>query len=203
MLVESSLILEYLDREYNGGGLMPKGRAREAAARHWLLKCLSVHDAINSLTFSTAQREKILAGKTEDEIAAMLARMPDPIKRMKRKDLLDNGLASVYVEQALMTLRATFANMQMALADNNWISGPAFGIADIALVSYIDRLQRLGFGGLWAASTPRIGDWLASMQARPSYISEVSAKIDPAAAEKMRESGGKFWPALKQHGLHS
>ncbi|MEM7464146.1 MAG: glutathione S-transferase family protein, partial [Pseudomonadota bacterium] len=102
VLYESSLILEYLDREYNDGNLMPAGKAAEAGARLWLLRCLSVHDAVNSLSFSTAHRDRTLASKTAEEIAAMLANMPDPVKRMKRKDLLDNGLASVFVQQALL-----------------------------------------------------------------------------------------------------
>ena len=34
VLVESSLILEYLDRAYNDSKLMPRGRAAEYEARH-------------------------------------------------------------------------------------------------------------------------------------------------------------------------
>ncbi len=203
VLVESSLILEYLDREYNNGQLMPSGRAAEAAARHWLLKCLAIHDAINSLTFSTAFRDRTLANKSAEEIAASLARMPDPVKRLKRKDLLENGLNSVHVSQALRILRRTFAEMDAALERSGWISGPDFGISDIALVSYVDRLERLGFGGMLEEPAPRIAGWLSAMQARASYRSEVSGRIDHAQAEKMRASGGKYWPELRQRWLHS
>ncbi|MCY4137327.1 MAG: glutathione S-transferase family protein [Rhodobacteraceae bacterium] len=203
VLVESSLILEYLDREYNDGWLMPPGRMAQAAARHWLLKCLAIHDAINSLTFSTALRDRTLASKTAEEIAASLARMPDPLKRLKRKDLLANGLESVHVEQALRILRRTFAEMEAALERSEWMNGPEFGISDIALVSYIDRLERLGFGDMLKAPAPRIAGWLSAMRARASYRSEVSGKIDHAAAERMRLSGGKYWPELRQRWLHS
>lgn len=199
VLVESSLIIEYLDREYNAGELMPKGRAAEAAARYWLLRSLAVHDAINSLSFSTAHRDRTLVGKTPGEIESMLAKMPDPVKRMKRKDLLENGLSSIYVQQALRHLRQVFAGMGAALGKGDWISGPEFGIADIALISYIDRIERLGFEGLWTQSAPRIGDWLSAMQARPSYQSQVSGIIDEAVAEKLRNAGPKYWPTLERH----
>lgn len=202
VLLESSLILEYLDREYNDGRLMPSDRADEAAARHWLLKCLAIHDAINSLTFSTAQRDRILASKSEAEIAASIAKMPDPVKRLKRKDLLENGLSSVHVEQALNILRRTFGDMQAALERRDWISGPEFGIADIVVLPYIDRLDRLGLADL-LASTPRVADWLSVMQARPSYRSEVAEKIDRAGAEKLRCTGEKHWPTLKRFWLRS
>ena len=193
---ESSLILEYLDREYNDSRLMPVGRAAEFAARHWLLKCLAIHDAINSLTFSTVQREQILAKKTAEEIAASIALMPDPIKALKREDLLKNGLDSIHVTQALKILRRAFSDMDDALKHSTWISGPDFGIADIAVVPYIDRLERLGFGALMRDT--QISDWLTAMQARASYQTEVRGKIDPSAAEKMRSSGDRFWPVLEK-----
>jgi len=196
VLVESSLILEYLDREYNHSRLMPKGRAAEYVARHWLLRCLAIHGAINTLTFSTAMRDRTLASKTPQEINAMLAKMPDPTMRSKRKDLLDHGLASGYIQPALKQLRRTFADVGQALRQSDWVTGPDFGIADIALVSYIDRLERLGFEGLWTLSEPRIGDWLAAMQGRPSYASEVRNKIDANAAAKMRAGGQKHWQEL-------
>lgn len=203
VLVESSLILEYLDREYNDGRLMPSGRSAEAATRLWLLKCLAIHDAINSLTFSTAQRDRTLASKSAEEITVSLAKMPDPVKRLKRKDLLENGLESVHVEQALRILRRTFAELEVALEHSKWISGPNFGISDIALVSYIDRLERLGFGDMLKAPAPRISGWLSAMQARASYRSEVSGRIDHAAAERMRTSGGKYWTEIRQRWFHS
>ncbi len=198
VLVESSLILEYLDREYNDRRLMPTGRAAEYTARHWLLRTLTAHDAVNSLSFSTAYRDRTLSSKTPDEIAAMLAKMPDPAKRMKRKDLLENGLSSVHVEQALRSLREIFADMARPLSAGDWISGPEFGIADIALVAYIDRVERLGFEGLWTSTEPRVGIWLAAMQARPSYQTEVSGRIDPEAAGKQRQAGREYWPELER-----
>lgn len=203
VLMESSLILEYLDREYNNGRLMPSGRVGEAVARHWLLKCLGIHDAINSLTFSTAQRDRMLANKSVEDIAASLVNMPDPVKRLKRKDLLENGLESVHVEQALGILRRTFSEMGAALEHSEWVSGPDFGIADIALVSYVDRLDRLGFGDMLTAPAPRIADWLSAMKERASYRSEVSGKIDPVAAKKMRSSGEKYWQKLRHRWLRS
>ncbi len=196
VIVESSLILEYLDRQYNGAGLMPDGREGEVAARGWLLRTLSVHAAINSLTFSTGARDLTLATKTPDEIKAALDKMPDPIFRLKRADLTENGLVSPFVRQALQVLRRTFADMDKTLASGPWITGMDHGIADVALLSYIDRLERLGFEGLWADSTPRIGDWLLRMQDRPSYELAVRRQIDEDSAKRTRQAAEKHWPAL-------
>lgn len=201
VLGESSLILEYLDRTYNEGRLMPPGRAAEFAARHWLLRTLSIHDAINSLTFATAQRDRIHATKTPEEIAAAVAKLGDPVKRMKRQDLLDNGVSSAHVDQALITLKRCFADMDRVLAEHDWISGADFGISDVAVVSYIDRLGRLGFSEMLAAPFPSISVWLRAMQNRASYHDEVAGKIDPETAKKMQAAGQRHWPELQQRWL--
>lgn len=196
VLVESSLILDYVDREHNGGRLMPKGRAAEATTRHWLLRCLGIHAAINTLSISTAMRDRVLASKTPEEITAALARMPDPVARDKRRDLFDKGLDSVHVDVAIATLEATFRDMTKALSPGPWICGQTFGLSDIALVSYIDRLQRLGFEGLWQDRHGGVSDWLTEMQSRRSYEVEVRDRIPAGQAAKMREAGARHWPDL-------
>ena len=150
---------------------MPSGRVAEAAARHWLLKCLTIHDAINTLTFSMASRDRTLAGKSAEEFAASLAKIPDPVKRLKRKDWLENALDQVHVEQALRILRRTFTETESALARLEWIGRPDFGISDIALVSCVDRLERLGFGGMLMGLAPRVAGWLAFSDAGTGALS--------------------------------
>lgn len=192
VVLESSLIIEYLDRVYNKGRFMPRGPAAEVEARHWLLRCIDIHAAINTLSFSTVMRDSIVSTKSPAEIEEMLAKMPDPVARMKRKGLFDNGVESGYLRQALLVLARTFKDMDVALAKGDWVSGAEFGISDIALVAYVDRLDRLGFEGLYNDANPRIAEWLERMQARPSFKAEVIAKIPASQAEKMKAGGAKF-----------
>lgn len=198
VVVESSLILEYLDQYYNGGMLMPSDRTLATTARHWLLRTLSVHAAINTVTFSTGARDQILASKTPEQITASIAKMPDPVAQIKRTDLLTHGLSSIYVSQALGQLQRTFTDMEKALVQQSWITGPAFGIADIALLSYIDRLDRLGFSGLWGDENAPISGWLARMKARPSYDTAISQHIPLAVADKTRQAAGAYWPEVQR-----
>lgn len=197
VLVESSLIAEYLDKTYNEARFMPKDPAREARVRHWLLRCLSVHAAINTLSFSTFMRDKALETKTPEEIEAGIAQMPDPIMRNKRRDLFSHGLKSDYVEQALRHLHRAFGDMETDIGGGDWVSGPDFGLADIGLVSYVDRLDRLGFAGLWTEGFPAVGFWLERMRARPSYATAIEAFIPAPMAQSQRAGGEKHWPGLK------
>ena len=196
VLVESNLILEHLDRVHNGSGLMPSEPFAQANARHWLHRCLALHDAINTLTFSTVNRQKALASKTKEQIRESVAKIPNPAMRMKRQDIYDHGLQSRYLEQALVTLRDALADMSDILQSRDWITGPEFGIADIALLSYFDRLERLGLEGLWD-DAPEVAVWLSRMQARPSYKTELLDKVSHDAAAQMRQVGSTFWPEIK------
>ncbi len=198
VLVESSLIAEYLDRTYNEGRLMPSDAAQQARVRHWLLRCLSVHAAINTLTFSTFMRDKVLAAKTPQEIEAAIARMPDKVQQAKRRDLFANGLGSIYVDQALLHLRRGFADMHADIAGGTWVSGPAFGLADIALVPYIDRIERLGFEGLWRSEFPAVGAWLTAMRERPSYAAGIATFIPDDMVQEQRSAGATYWPTLEE-----
>ena len=198
IIVESSLIAEYLDKTYNGGRLMPDDRVWEVRTRHWLLRCLAIHDAINTLTFSTGNRDKALASKTPEEIEAGIARMPNPVNRSKRRDLFAHGLNSQFVGQALRTLRRTFADMKAHAAEHGWVSGPGFGLADIGLVAYIDRIDRLGFAGLWEAEYAPVGTWLDAMRSRPSYDTAIASFIPDDAAKTQRAAGTKYWPDLAE-----
>lgn len=197
VVTESSLILEYLDREHNGAALMPADRAGKANAQTWLLRCLAIHAAINTLSFATAMRESILASQTPAQIDALAAKFPDPVMGAKRKDLLLNGLGSIYVGQALVHLHRTLADLHAALAQAPWLGGQALDIRDIALVAYIDRLERLGMAGLWTTRFPRVGPWLAAWRETPAYPTAIAAHVPAGSAEMMRAGGSKHWPQLR------
>jgi len=198
VVVESSLILAYLDREHNGARLMPTGPAKRMQAEHWLLRCLAIHAAINTLSFATAMRKKILAEKTQAEIEAAAAQMPDPIMGRKRTDLIMNGLLSPYVGQALMHLRRLLNDMDTELSPGPWIGGDRADIVDIALVAYVDRLDRLGFSGLWDVVAPRVGPWLRRWQETDAYAVGIAAHVPPGSAEQMRTMGAEYWTELKR-----
>lgn len=198
VVTESSLILEYLDTYYNDGKLIPTDRKLATTARHWLLRTLAIHSAINTITFSTAARDQILASKTPDEIASSISKMPDPIARLKRTDLLANGLNSTYVTQAFGQLQRALKDMQTALTEQEWITSAEFGISDIALLSYIDRLDRLGFSGLLDSEGSQVTGWLERMKARPSYEIAIAQHIPSAVADKTRQAGETHWSEVKR-----
>lgn len=198
VIVESSLIAEYLDKTYNDGSFMPRDTALEARTRLWLVRSLAVHGSINTLSFATAMRAKTLSTKTPEEIESALARMPDPVAREKRRNLYAEGLNSYHVGQALRVLRRCFSDMSDQIGAGAWLSGPEFGLADIAVIAYIDRIDRLGFAGLWRKDFAAVGTWHDRMRRRTSYAPAFDAFIPEDAAISQRDRGIRFWPELWQ-----
>lgn len=198
VVLESSLILEYIDGLSDQNPLMPTDPKAIVATRLWLLKCLDIHAAINTLTYATIQRSSILATRTPEEVAAMIARIPNPKAAAKRRDIIDNGLDSSHVDGDLHTLFNTFREMSAALHRGRWLAGDRHSMADIALIAYIDRLDRLGFDAFWSSQFPRITHWLQACRQRQSYQSAIAAFSPENAAARMRTEGSAHWPLLEQ-----
>jgi len=199
VVTESSVILEYVDSLNSENPLMPVDKARNVKAKMWLARCIDIHAAINTMTFSTVNRQQILAEKTPEEIEASIAKMANPAAAAKRRDVLANGLSSLHVAVAFFVLRRLFRDMQAALLQSAWLLGSQYSLADAAVISYVDRLDRLGFDGMWREAYPAIGPWLAASRARPSYAAAIDAFIDPATSAKMRREGTAMWPEVKAH----
>ncbi len=198
VVLESSLILEYIDGLSEQNPLMPTDPKAIVATRLWLLKCLDIHAAINTLTYATIQRSSILATRTAEEVAAMIARMPNPKAAAKRRDIIDNGLDSSHVDGDLHTLSNTFKDMSTALHRGRWLAGDRHSMADIALIAYIDRLDRLGLERLWSGQFPEITEWLDACRLRQSYQSAIAAFSSEEQSKKMRAEGSAHWPSLEQ-----
>ena len=50
-----------------------------------------------------------------------------------------------------------------------WLMGEQYTIADIVVTPSIDRMADLGFSSIWDQKYPRVTDWYARMQARPAF----------------------------------
>lgn len=197
VVVESSVILEYLDELSPANPLMPRRISERTLARVWLARCIDIHAAVNTMTFSTVNRRRILARKTQDEIEASISKITNPATAAKRRDVLKNGLESVHLGAAFFALRRMFDDMQTALAQAEWLLGADYSIADAALISYVDRLGRLGFSGMWEERTPAVGRWLAASRSRPSYSAAIDRFIDAKDAEAMHREGLQLWPEVR------
>lgn len=195
-LLESNVILEYVDGLGDGPPLMPTDLLDQARARLWLADCLDIHAAVNTLTYVVSKRRQILAKKTPDQIAASIARMANPANASKRRDILEHGIASSHVDAALFTLRLTFGRMQQALTQGPWLLGQTYSLADTAVLAFVDRLDRLGLDQLWSHDHPAVADWLLKSRQRPSYSTAIESFAGAPDLERQNSLSAGHWGVL-------
>nr|WP_306264806.1 glutathione S-transferase family protein [Pararhizobium sp. IMCC3301] len=198
VLRESSVIAEYLDQLSAANPLAPTAPQALAAVHLWLIRTIDIHAAINSVTFATLMRQKQLQDSTPEEVRARIAKFPNPQIRSKRLDLYSNGVKSPYVAGALFTLLRMFEDMARNLEKSDWLTDGRYGLSDIALIAYVDRLDRLGLSGLWSERYPAIETWLRASQARPSYQTAIGSLIPPQLAQQTQQAGQAAWPEIKE-----
>ena len=173
ILVESTVINEYID------DIIPDPALR------WTKREDSIHDAINTMTASILFRAELMQ-KPPEERKKRYEKMPDPAKRAKWAEIMDHGVDSPLVDEALDRFAKLFRDMEKALAQGPWLTGDDFTLADIGQISFFYRLEMLECSGLWREHFPRVSDWFERCKARPSFKTAILDHIPPPAFESYR-----------------
>ena len=169
VIIESSIIMQYLEDLAPAPSLLPTSPAERARMRLWLKRIDDpLHPACGVLTHATAFRRSFLA-KTPAEQEAHLAKIPDPGRRARQRAVYRDGLDAPVVADAVRTHDRLLIDMEAALADAPFLAGAAYSLADAAATPYVSRLRNLGLLDVWAATKPRVMTWYERMQQRPSF----------------------------------
>jgi glutathione S-transferase len=147
------------------------------------------------LSFAVAFRHQYLtrgeAGKQ------MLESIPDPIKRERRRDVIEKGLDSPHFRMAVARLLDLYRDMDAALSQHAWLAGACYSIADAAFTPYVVRLDHLDVMGL-LEPTPRVADWYRRIKSRPSFEAAIARWENAKYLELMKRQGRENWPKIKQ-----
>lgn len=194
---ESNVINEYLDDRFPEHALMlaePSGRAK---VRLWTKQLdEGVHDAgIAVISFALAFRHQYL--KKGQAGQAMLESIPDPIKRERRRDVIDNGLDSAFFKIAILRMLELYDDMEAQLATCSWLVDTQYTIADAALTPYVVRLDHLDILGLLDGH-PRVLDWYNRLKTRPSFQKAIVEWENPEYLTLMQQQGKDNWPKVRQ-----
>jgi len=198
VLVESSLIIAYLDDAFAEPPLRPADALGRYAVARWIKRVDDeLHPAAPIVTFALGPRNLLLQ-QPEEVREANLAAIPDPVARATRRSVIEHGIAAPEFAGALGVFLDTLDEMKAALARQDWLSGSRFGLADATLLPYVLRLEHLAMDPLIESGVrPRVADWLGRVKALPSYATAVEAWAIPAAIEMMRSNGKAAWPELE------
>ena len=167
VLLESSVICQYLDEIFPMPALMPQDPYARAQARIWL-KVFDdlVHPAIRQASFELLYRP-LLARMAPDELDARLARHPNPVRAQRFRNAARGAADRAAVEEATLSFRTIVSRMNAALSGNAWLAGPQYSLADIGMAPLVERLEMLGLMSL-LEPFPHATRWSAALMGRPA-----------------------------------
>jgi glutathione S-transferase len=194
VLTESSLINEYLDEAFPEHPMRPADLRARHAMRVWVKRIdEQVHPAAGVLTYAIGARPIALQQPPEVREASIEA-IPDPVRRAQRRSVIEHGVKAPEFAGAVRNFVALLDGMEATLAPGSWLTGESFGLADAAALPYVQRLDHLAMTPLLAAERrPRVADWLARVQARPSYGPAITQWLPAPAIALFRGQGEAVW----------
>lgn len=200
VLVESTLINEYLDDAYPDPPLKPPA-AVERHRMRLLTKLLdeSIHPACGTVTFAIGMRPFQLK-RPRAEVLATIEKIPSPERREARRSVFEHGIDSPYFDAALATYSGLLDRMEETLAEQPWLAGEGYSLADAGATPYVLRLEHLALGGLFEQGRrPLVADWFRRVRERQAYASAVDAVLPPALVAGFRQAGESVRPTLEAH----
>lgn len=165
-VLDSSVIMEYLDEAFPGRRLMPADLGARARVRAWMRYIEEVPTvAIRYPSFNMVLVETFADQSPEDFAAGAASR---PLRKHFYQQMGQDGFSEKDVANSLERLRQTAERIQAALGSAPFIAGPDLTIADLAVVPTFDRLCDLGLTDVWKG-LDRVEDWWQAIRARPAF----------------------------------
>jgi glutathione S-transferase len=169
-VIESTLIIEYIDEVWPDPPLSPPDPYERARMRIWT-KWSDEH-AYKAVYVPTWDRlSRPVAQKLSDrELSRRLARVPTDERRARWQATAREGFTGAEFAAAHAEMHLTFARMDAALAGAGpWLMGEAYTLADIALVPFVERIIDLRPEILEGGAYGRVAEWFARCRERPAF----------------------------------
>lgn len=168
IIIDSSVICEYLDEKYPAIRLTPEDVVERAKMRAWMRFLEEVPTAavrVPSFNMGFLPRYQGLSSEQFESQQSDIR----PIRKQFYRRMGPNGFKKADVEASLDQLGNTCRRMNEALANGPWLLGYSYSLADIIVAPLIDRMADLGFADIWDKKYPRVTEWYQRMQGRPAF----------------------------------
>ncbi len=192
-VIESNIILEYLEDAFPAPSLRPADSHSRADARRWMAKLDGdggIHHAASVATYAIAYRHHLIAkagGTDRGTLLAAINANMNPKSRTWLQDVVFQGIESAAFRKALFRFDRLFADLETRLGSASWLAGDAYSIADAAFTPYLIRLDLLGLDHFWR-ERPHIQGWYAQLRGRESAAA-VLDWYDPENTETLTTRG--------------
>lgn len=170
-IIESSVIVEYLDELYPDPPLSPPDALGRARLRSWMRYMEEVPTpAVRVPSFNRVFRPLRYENASEEDFQARVEKMPLRKAFYRRMGRID-GFSTEEVDNALAQIRQTADRIDDSVRDTGgpWIMGAQYTLIDATLTPLIQRMADMGYGPLWEDDLPEMTAWFSRIKERPSY----------------------------------
>jgi glutathione S-transferase len=200
VVIESTVILEYIEDVFPEPALRPSAPALRAQMRVWQkLPDDGLHAACGTISFAAAFAQQLARGVDGDDLERRLSKMPDPERADRQRTLIKDGFNAPILRQAVGVYERALDEMNLVLKKSGapYLVGAQFTLAEVALVPYIERLHRLGLGGLWEHARPHVTSWFARLRERSSFKAAFEAYAPNGYDDLVSQKGIDLWPSIE------
>ncbi len=200
VIIESSIINEYLDEVFDGPSLRPGEPIMIAKMRQWpQMIDLYIHPATWVISYVTLRQPVKKAEKSKEELEAEFSAMTDRVKGQRLMKLQFEGIRSAEFRSALETVRKFTESVDRALRDSEgpWMLGNHYTLADVAVSPWLMRLENINYSAMWS-ELPNLSKWWQRVKARPNFVGIVSKYLPQQVLDKRSELGAAMWPEVRK-----
>ncbi len=196
IVIESSVILEYLEDEFPEFSLRPASAFERARMRLWMRRPDDgLQAACGCLSFVSAFAPQVRANHTREQWEQRLSTYPDRSRAAQQMEIFERGFDAQCVEEAVWHYEKLLAGMNAALESSQWLAGDSYSLADVAITPYVTRLDRLGLDQMWAG-LPEVSRWFNDIRARPSFAQAITAFPSNTYDDELKKRGIDVWPEV-------
>lgn len=177
-IIESSVILNYIEDAFAGPQLRPASPVYRARMNYWMKLADDALNAVGTLTFAIAGRQMFMSQPAEAR-EAYYRSIPDYLVRTSRRNAIELGLDAPEAAPAVQLLVALQRKADEAVREGGFLAGD-FSLADVSLAPIFFRLSHLGLQPS-AAELPAFHRWWSEISARPSFQVGVVSSTPPQA----------------------
>lgn len=169
VITESSIINEYLCEITSNQLLVPGTPSDRAFVRWWCrYEDTVAHMSVRPATFNFHVKPSV-SQMPIDLFDTMIASHPNPARaaayQKALKEPFDEGAVRDGIRDMYMVVKA----LDSALANQSWLVGGKFTLADIAMAAFLERMEALELGVLMDNSL-NMRRWSDEVKLRPSYV---------------------------------
>jgi glutathione S-transferase len=190
-VIESSLIIQYLDELIPAPPLRPTDPLARAKMRLWM-KRLDEYIHAHTGVLSSA-----IAFRFDEGHEAQIKTMINPAKRARKMEGFKLGVEAPLFRTALSAYDRLLTDMEDVIAKEGWLAGGVYSLADISYLPYMARLHHLNLGGLFT-DRPGLSNWCENLSARPSFKAAMDDWAPDSILAPMAKHGAEAWPRVAE-----